>query len=129
MNLDLDTSLSFRDAITVYLDFLVGVRRASPHTVNAYRTDLRQYEAWMREHERVQTLHQSDANMLSRYALDLKSTGYSTATQARKIAALNALYKFCRAMEYSDLDQSDHLGRPRVLNALPKISAHAGIEK
>ena len=128
MNLDLDTSLSFRDAITVYLDFLVGVRRASPHTVNAYRTDLRQYEAWMREHERVQTLHESDANMLSRYALDLKSTGYSTATQARKIAALKALYKFCRAMEYSDLDQSDHLGRPRDLNALPKILSHASIE-
>ena len=128
MLLNTDTLLSFRDAITRYLDFLIGVRRASPHTVNAYRTDLRQYEAWMREHEMVQTVNGSDATMLSRYALHLKSSGYSTATQARKIAALKALYKFCRAMDYSDLDQSDHLGRPRVLNALPEILSQDSIE-
>ena len=49
METKLDTNFTFRNAITLYVEFLVGVRRASPHTVKAYTSDLLQFEQWMQE--------------------------------------------------------------------------------
>ena len=129
MKMEQDTYLSFGNAINLYLDFLTGVRRASPHTIKAYATDLRQFEQWMQEQNPVATTRDSTPNMVTAYVLQLKSSGYSTATQARKVAAIKGVYKFCRAMEYYHQDESEHISRPRVTNTLPRVLSVESIQE
>jgi integrase/recombinase XerD len=120
MGINADSQLTFREAVSLYLDYLIGVRRASPHTVKAYKTDLLQFAAWAGRKDSPDGAFVMTTTVVSSYVLQLKQQGYSSATQARKIASIKALFKFCRSMEYAPFDFSDHLARPRVTSTLPK---------
>ena len=120
-----DSQLTLREAVGLYLDYLVGVRRASPHTVKAYETDLLQFAVWIGDGHSPGGADLMTNTLVSGYVLHLKQQTYSSATQARKIASIKGLFKFCRSMEYTSSDFSDNVARPRVTSTLPKaISVH-----
>jgi len=125
MAINEDSQFTLREAVSLYLEYLVGVRRASPHTVKAYQTDLLQFVVWTGDDHSPKGADLATNAMVSGYVSHLKQQKYSSATQARKIASIKGLSKFCRSMEYTSSDFSDHVARPRVTSTLPKaISVH-----
>ncbi len=120
--------LTLIEAVNLYLDFLIGVRRASSHTVKAYHADLLQFDLWIQEQHGVTQLRQIKGSTVSAYVLYLQTQRYASATQARKIASIKSLFKFCRAMEYSVYDQSNHVARPRISSHLPKVASVKSIQ-
>lgn len=128
MSINRDSNLALSEAIALFFDFLIGVRRASPYTIGAYRTDLGQFSTWIQSQYGTTTVTGITAAMMTEYVVHLQTQEYSSATQARKVASGKALFKFCRAMEYSPLNPSDHIARPRVSTTLPKVLSVESME-
>ncbi len=77
-------------AVDEYLAYLAAVRRASRHTVTAYRRDLRQF---VQACERRGQLALSDAGVRG-YLTGLLEARYSKRSVARKLSALRGFFKY-----------------------------------
>lgn len=115
------------DRIEEFLKHLELGVRASPMTVRCYRTDLREFEgflkagmrtyrrggAWAEGPARVPSLTAVDHLMVRAYLAFLNERGVSRATVARKLAALRSFYRELAR-------QGVVAGNPAALVATPK---------
>ncbi|HZO13698.1 MAG TPA: site-specific integrase, partial [Polyangiaceae bacterium] len=87
-------SLLLRKAIAQFLVHLEGERRASPHTVSAYRRDLGQLCDYIEERlERPPLLVDVDILMLRGF-FGKRTRGAKASTIARKMAAARSFYRY-----------------------------------
>src|SRR3984893_6969094 len=104
---------------------LQGERSLSPNTVSAYRNDLLQFADNMRvEAERlggtVFALSTIDRDRIAGYFLHLRDRGYSSASIARKTAALRSFFQYlCRKGEVTS-DPTEGIGSPEYKKPLPR---------
>jgi integrase/recombinase XerD len=117
------------DRIDAFLTHAQSERSLSPHTVSAYRNDLRQFAEFLRaEGERAGgggiALASVDRERLGGFFLYLRERGYSPATIARKVAALKSFFHYLRRAGQIAVDPTEGIGSPEVKKALPQpISA------
>ena len=109
-----------RDALEQFLTELAAQRRASPHTLTAYRRDIARVldlaggrgrpvapESWTRE-------------LLERAARDLHRTGHAAASAARALAAWRTFSRFCIRRGITASDPARALAFPRLPRRLPR---------
>ena len=112
-----------RDALERFLIELEAQRRASPHTLSAYRRDIRRVldlagapgepgrpvapDAWTRE-------------LLERALRDLYRTRHSAASAARALAAWRSFSRFCVRRGILATDPARALTFPRLARRLPR---------
>jgi integrase/recombinase XerC len=112
-----------RDALERFLTELAAQRRASPHTVAAYRRDIGRVldlaagpggerravppEAWSRE-------------LLERALRDLYRTRHAPASAARALAAWRSFSRFCLRRGLTASDPARPLPFPRLARRLPR---------
>lgn len=97
---------------------LEHVRRASPHTVRSYLSDLAQFERWLAERQvplRAVT-HASIRAYLSTLATTRKET-----SRARKLASIKALYRFLVREKDLVASPARAVRSPRLPRTLPKV--------
>jgi integrase/recombinase XerD len=117
------------ERIDAFLTHAQRERSLSPHTVSAYRNDLRQFAQFLRaDSEREGSgsiaLATVDRERLGGYFLSLRERGYSPATIARKVAALKSFFHYLRRVGEIAVDPTEGIGSPLVKKALPQpISA------
>lgn len=103
-------------------DFLASLeheRRASPHTVAAYRRDLLQLLAFAAE-KRPSAKEPADFDVtLLRGWLGVLARSHTPSSVARKIAAVRALYRFLRKLGRAERDPARDLALPKVRRKLP----------
>ena len=105
-----------RDPISRYLDAL-RARGASPSTIRAYRSDLRQYRRWL--DAAGVALDAVDQRLLRRFAAYLGSLNYAPATAARKLSAVRSLHAWLRERGISDVDPAAVVPGPKRVRTLP----------
>jgi integrase/recombinase XerC len=110
---------SFDESLAGFLDFLTSERRASRHTVQAYRRDLVQFEAFLREKlpEGI-SIRAVDVYLLRQW-LGALARVVSPASVSRKIAAAKAFFRFLHARGAIEKDPAADLASPKVRKALP----------
>jgi integrase/recombinase XerC len=109
-----------RDALTAFLSELAAERRASPHTVAAYRRDVSRVldlaagpgrpvaaSAWTRE-------------LLERALHDLYRSGHAPSSAARALAAWRSFSRFCARRGVVDSDPARSLPFPKRGRRLPR---------
>ncbi len=86
-------------AIEEYLRYLVAERNASPHTLRNYRTDLRQFLAYLGERQGgAPSVQAVDALAVRGFLARLHAERLARTSIARKLAALRAFFRFlCRS--------------------------------
>jgi integrase/recombinase XerD len=113
-----------RNTIRVFLDYITSERGLSRNTVAAYRNDLHQLAELLEESGSLPSENPAwesvDQPMLTQYALDLHSRGYSATTRARKIASLKALFTFLLEEGIVSHDPAEAIASPRIGRILPK---------
>jgi len=105
-----------------YLEHLRGTG-ASPSTLRAYRTDLRQLDRWLRASGT--TPETTDTQLLRRYAAYLGTMRYAPATAARKLSAMRGAYAWLHARDRVPRDPAAVVPGPKQPRTLPAtLNAH-----
>jgi integrase/recombinase XerC len=102
-----------------FVAYLEGERRASPHTVTAYRRDLAQLLAHAEEKlERAPELADLDVHMLRGW-LGALARRVKAPTVARKIASARSFFRHLRRLRRIDRNPAAELAIPKLAPKLP----------
>jgi len=108
-------------AIARFLRFQ-KVKGASQNTIAAYRNDLHQLLAFVKD-RRPEAEHQpivADRELIYDFIEHLRQKGYSQASIARKVAALKAFYNFLTEEGVIPANPTEGIASPRVGRRLPR---------
>ena len=113
-----------RNTIQAFLNQLSIEKGFSENTVGAYRNDLYQLTGFV---ESIAAAKKFDAkwasvdrNLLINYIIDLKERNYSSATVARKVAAVKSFFAFLVREGKVQVDPTENISSPKVNKSLPK---------
>jgi len=90
---------------------------ASPATLRAYRTDLRQLERWLTASDTA--IEDADTHLLRRYAAYLGTMRYAPATASRKLSAMRGAYAWLHARDRVPRDPAAVVPGPKQPRTLP----------
>lgn len=118
-----------REAIEAFLHYIDVERGYAPNTIAGYASDLTQFVEHLEAQGHItQWSDVSQADVVG-YQLSLREREYSTATVARKIAAIRSLFHFLVAEGYLAEDPTALLDSPRVRKRLPRTLSAAEVER
>jgi integrase/recombinase XerC len=111
----------FKIAVERFIAALEHERRASPHTVSAYRSDLTQLRTFAQE-KRPGPLEPRGVDVaLLRGWLGTLARTHTASSMARKIASVRALYRYLMRNGVVEADPARSLALPKVRKRLPKV--------
>jgi integrase/recombinase XerD len=114
----------FSELLLDFLAYLELERGLSRNTLEAYRSDLQQFGAWMEAH---------DVAALTAGRRDLEaflgSLDMAPATLSRKLACLRSFYRHMRREEIIDHDPAAELKAPRRTQKLPAVLSRAEVAR
>jgi integrase/recombinase XerD len=113
------------ERIDAFLAYLHAERSLSPNTVSAYRNDLQQFAYFLESEAQRQggkdfALASIGRDLISAYFLHLRDRGYSSASIARKTAALRSFFQYLRRKGEVASDPTLGIGSPEVKKPLPR---------
>jgi len=112
-------SAAFSESLHGFLDFLASERRASRHTVSAYRRDLAQLSAFMIEKRGSELpAHKIDVFLLRQW-LGAVARVVAPPSVARKISAIKAFFRYLHHRGLIEKDPASDLASPKVRRPLP----------
>jgi len=106
------------DQIEAFLEMLVAERGSSPRTVESYRRDLTDFEAFLKC--KGTTLVKAKRADLEAYMRQLAMNGLAPKTQARRLSAIREFYRFLFSENRIQKNPTDYLLSPKIGKALPK---------
>jgi integrase/recombinase XerC len=110
---------TFAEGLAGFLEFLASERRASPHTVSAYRRDLGQLAKFLDEsRDGAVPLAAIDVYLLRQW-LGALSRVVAPPSVGRKIAALKAFFRYLKRRGIVAKDPAADLASPKVRKPLP----------
>ncbi len=109
-----------------YLDHLTVERGLSPHTVSAYRRDLRRYLGFLATWGIDDALHVTE-EAVAAFVVQLSSAGYGpdrapyrASSVARTLSAVRSFHGFLLREGETERDPAAAIGRPKVARRLPR---------
>src|SRR5690349_19603369 len=106
------------DLILKFENHLVHEKNASPHTVRAYLSDLRELEDYLSKNgiaiERA-------PHTAIRGHLGVLAAGHAASSRARKLACIKSFYRFLRDTGLSEVNPARRLKTPKLPERLPKV--------
>ena len=116
------------ELLNAYENHLIKVKKASNNTVASYMRDLRQFSAWMHQHEGMSVLGATQLN-ISTYLDHLQQQGKSSATASRTLASLKNFFSYAVSngfLEHSPITSDIHVERGE--KKLPQILTGREVE-
>jgi integrase/recombinase XerD len=113
--------------IALYLDMLAAERGAGANTLAAYRRDLEDLSAYLKDHGR--SIAKAGTQDLRDYLSELSSRGMRVTTVARRLSAMRQLYRFLYAEGHRGDDPAAVLQGPRRARSLPKTLSIAEVDR
>lgn len=118
-----------RDQIDAFLTHISVEKRYSENTLAAYRNDLSQLADFLDTLSPPPTSWSHiDKKTLVNFVLDLKEREYSSATVARKVAAIRSFFQFLMSADAIEDDPTATLDSPKVKKQLPKTLSRRTVE-
>ncbi len=114
-----------------YITHLEQVVNASPQTVRCYRTDLREFESFLRSHlspDQPPALDRVDHLAVRAYLAFLHARGVSRATVARKLASLRSFYRHLVEQETITRSPAAQVSTPKLEKRLPHPMAENEVQ-
>lgn len=108
-----------------YLGYLEGPRRASPHTVRAYRNDLRDFVSFLGRLERA--VSDVDHATLRTYLANLSTRGLSRTSIRRRASVVRRFYRFLEREGEVTGNPAELLTLPKGSTRLPKVLKRAEV--
>lgn len=106
---------------TAFFDYLSHERRYSEHTLRAYRTDLNQFEEFLRMVYEMDDLLEVRGPMVRSWIVSLMNEDYEPRSIQRKATSLKTFYKFMLREGQIDKNPTAQLQTPKVRKRLPVV--------
>src|SRR5580658_3273760 len=113
--------------VTGFLEALASERGASVNTIDAYRRDLADYEAYLRL-QGVDAL-KADSGSVRGFLAARDARSLSPASLARRLSAIRQFHKFLCAEGWRRDDPTQAIEGPRRSRPLPKLLSMAEVER
>lgn len=107
--------------IDSFINYLEFEKKASPHTVEAYRRDLKQFEEFVGLSFEMNEISEALHPELRAWVIDLVDSGLSATSVNRKIATLRAYYKFLLRSRIISADPTYKLKSLKTPKKLPEF--------
>src|SRR5439155_4278057 len=102
-----------------YIAYMAGPRRASPHTVDAYRRDLKDFCTFL---ERLGIdAPEVDHRTLRTYLANLETRGLSRSSIRRRASVIRRFYRFCEREGVVAGNPAELLTLPKARTRLPRV--------
>jgi integrase/recombinase XerD len=105
------------DLIQLFIDHLRIDKGSSPHTLQAYARDLKQFQSYLGEKH---ALTQANENNIQGFLKKLKNAEQASTSIARKVSALKQFYKFLIQEDLMKEDPTLFIESPVHTKRLPK---------
>lgn len=106
-----------------FLEHLAYEKRASPLTVQAYRSDLSQFAAFVKARLGSDALEQANDKAVRAWMMHLLGTGIGPRTVNRKLSALRAFFRFAAINGSPCVDPTALIEPPKTPKRLPEFVA------
>ncbi|HET7578434.1 MAG TPA: site-specific tyrosine recombinase XerD [Bacillales bacterium] len=116
------------DDVKDFLHYLVVEKGLSRNTVAAYRRDLQDYIAFLKEKENLRSLNEVMRENIIRYMMTLKDRGRASTTLARHTASVRSFHQFLLRERKANQDPSVHIETPKTERKLPKVLSVQEVE-
>ena len=117
--------MRYENAVTSFTSYLEQVRRLSPATVRAYRSDLADLGAVTGETD----LRDIDLEMLREWLWRATQRGDARSTMARRAAAARSFFGWAHESELIAVDPSLRLVTPKRAKTLPVVASKDGMRE
>jgi integrase/recombinase XerD len=114
-------------SIALYLDMLAAERGAGANTLSAYRRDLEDFSAYLKDQGR--SIAKAGTEDLRGYLGDLSERGMRVTTVARRLSAMRQLYRFLYAEGHRADDPAAVLQGPKRERNLPKTLSLGDVDR
>ena len=119
MRCDCMVGVSDHALVERYISYLAGPRRASPHTVKAYASDLRDLLEFCERFGR--RIAEVDHQMLRTYLANLETRGLARTSIRRRASVVRRFYRFCQREGMVATNPAELLVLPRPRPRLPRV--------
>lgn len=104
-----------------FLEHLANEKRASQHTLDAYRRDLRGLSDFLREIGESADPLQCDHRAIRRYVVDRMDAGYSPKSIQRQLSSFRSFFRFHQQEGNLTRDPMERVEMPRQASRLPRF--------
>lgn len=116
------------EQIEQFIEYLATQKHYAGNTLMAYRNDLLQFHQFVLNlRPYTSSWARVDSLLMQAYLLDLKAREYSTASVARKVAALKSFYFYLTEMRVMATNPTLDLDPPRVNKQPPRALTEAQV--
>lgn len=113
--------------IDQFLDWIWLESGLSPHTINAYRTDLKQFSLWLKT--RHSDLANSSREDLLAYLSHRMEQGAQSRSVARFLSTMKRYYQFAIQQKWIEINPVKDIVMPKTMRHLPKVITEQEVEK
>lgn len=110
-----------QEFIAQFIEYLAAEKGYAENTLAAYRNDLNQFHQFvLNTRPDISTWARVEVMLIQAYLLDLKARNYTSASIARKVAALKSFYFYLTETRVVAVNPTLELETPRVTKAPPR---------
>jgi integrase/recombinase XerD len=111
----------------LFLDMLAAERGASANTLDAYRRDLEDYLAYLKQEGTGPD--EASATVIRGFMASLDERGLKASSAARRLSAVRQFHKFAYAEGYAAADPTAAVSTPKRGRVLPKVLSVAEVDR
>ncbi len=114
--------------INSYLEYIESIKRYSPQTVKAYRTDLNQFIEFCNLRKKFTVIDLTE-RFIKKYLMQLSETGLEKRSISRKLASVRGLLKYAFQNQIINSNPVAYIKNPRSNKKLPEVTTTESILK
>ena len=112
--------------INSYLEYIESIKRYSPQTVKAYRTDLNQFIEFCNLRNKFTSIDLTE-KFIKKYLMQLSETGLDKRSISRKLASVRGLLKYAFQNQIINSNPVANIKNPRSNKKLPEVTTTESI--
>ena len=118
--------MNIEKLINSYLEYIESIKRYSPQTVKAYRTDLNQFIEFCNLRNKFTSIDLTE-KIIKKYLMQLSETGLDKRSISRKLASVRGLLKYAFQNQIINSNPVAYIKNPRSNKKLPEVTTTESI--
>lgn len=111
----------FGEHLSAFLDYLAYEKKYSIHTINAYKTDLDQFLAFLGHSQEEFPITEVNYQQIRKWVVALMDAGLSAKSVNRKLSTLKSFFKFLQKSGIVSANPMARITGPKVPKRLPEF--------